>query len=128
MPFADRNVIAHSHGGQVALFCAARGVPIRTLTTVGTPVRHDVPAAAARKRVLFWQHIYDKHCDWVQKLGQLADGKVSTERRFRLSGVQNHGLAGISHSKVLRDERYLHYWRVNGWLANVRTAGALEVL
>ena len=34
--------------------------------------------------------------------------------------MQNFGLDGICHSRLLRDPQFLHYWRVSGWLENVR--------
>src|SRR5690348_2667600 len=43
LPYERRNVVAHSHGGQVALFAAGLArVQIHRLITVCTPVRKDM--------------------------------------------------------------------------------------
>lgn len=124
IPYADRNLIAHSHGGQVAILCAAGGCPIRTLTTVGTPPRSDMPIAAALARIAFWQHVYDRHCDWWGWLGQLGEGTGDLGRRFPYSRVVNYGLPDVAHSKILRDEKSFHFWADLGLLANIESAGA----
>jgi len=125
LDYSDRNLIAHSHGGQVALILASQGFRIRSLTTVGTPRRGDVNAARAKQHIGFWQHVYDRSRDWIALLGQIGDGELERERSFRhLPGVVNHALAGIDHSKVLRDAGCLHYWTANGWLESIR-AGEL---
>jgi hypothetical protein len=126
VPFEDRNVIAHSHGGNCALICAASHVSLRTLTTVGTPHRVEVDALLAKKYIGYWQHIYDVKRDLWQWLGQIGPHQLQAERRFLIPGVQNYGLEGISHSKVLRDPAYFHHWDEQGWLTNMQTAaGAL---
>jgi pimeloyl-ACP methyl ester carboxylesterase len=135
-PYEDRNIIAHSHGGQVALFAAASdpAMQIRTLTTVGTPVRKDVPALDARKHIDYWQHISDLERDWTatmrrtiaRSMGQVGDGDLSFERRFLIPGVINIQLADISHSKVLRDPAYIPYWLRGLWLEAIRTRGGLD--
>jgi len=120
--YRDRNLIAHSHGGQVALLAASQGLKIRTLTTVGTPIRADIPVDDARRNVGLWQHIYDKHRDWFALLGQMGDREIILRRSFRLSGVLNFPLVGIRHTGVLRDETLLSLWAVNGWLTNIRNS------
>jgi len=127
IPYEHRNVIAHSHGGQLAIMACASGLKIRTLTTLGTPVRNDVGVEAAHKNIGFWQHVYDVDRDWMQtvqrapeRLGQLADWRVSTERRFLLPGVQNHGMVGISHSRLVRDETAFHEWDDKSLLSLIR--------
>lgn len=123
VPFADRNIIAHSHGGSVALICAASKVPIRTLTTIGTPHRLEVDAVLAKTYIAFWQHIYDVKRDLWQWLGQIGPNQLGAERRFLIAGVVNYGLEGISHSKVLTDPKMFPYWDDHGWLHNIETAG-----
>src|SRR5687767_3651267 len=51
VPYRHRNVIAHSHGGQPVIIAAADGLELRSLTTIGTPVRKNLPAAEAVKRI-----------------------------------------------------------------------------
>lgn len=123
VPFADRNLIAHSHGGQIALLCAASGVPIRVLVTVGTPVRKNLRADVARARphIATWLHICDSRFDLMASLGQLFDGGLSTTRTFALAD-QNDCVPKVRHSKVLNDPVGLAYWSTRGWLDVLETA------
>lgn len=125
VPYEHRNLIAHSHGGQVALFLAASKVPIRTLTTIGTPRRYDVPAESAKPFIRFWQHIYDQQRDWTAWWGQVGDKHWSNDRRFLIPGVVNHGLPDISHSKVLNDPTCFRFWWEDGWQDAIKTAGGV---
>ena len=123
VPYRDRNVIAHSHGGQVAIIAAAWGLQLRTLTTVSTPVRADVPAAAAARNIGMWQHIYDRRWDAIGLAGQAGDLALDGGRAFNnLDSVLNRPLASVSHSKVLRDERFVDLWTANGYLEAIRRA------
>lgn len=123
VPYADRNLIGHSHGGQPCIKLAARGFPIRSLTTVGTPVRDDIPAAQAAEYIGYWQHIYDDCFDAWGWFGQFGDGHViHGTRRFDVSGVVNRPVRGISHSLVLRDKGHLYHWTDDGWLDAIRFA------
>jgi hypothetical protein len=120
LPYIDRNLIAHSHGGQLAIIAAANGVKIRTLTTIATPRRKDVPAEIAVNNIGYWQHVFDPKKDWTatvghrirRTLGQLGDGDVSLERRFLIPGIQNIGIPKVSHSNLFHDPTMLH------WLAD----------
>jgi hypothetical protein len=125
VPIEDRNIIAHSHGGQLPLLVAASGFPIRSLTTIGTPVRDDIPVAAAEGFIGFHQHIYDTKRDLMGWLGQVGDYQLRTERTFPDRRVKNIGVADIRHSKVLRDPQYIPLWQSRGWLDNIR-AGMLN--
>jgi hypothetical protein len=120
VPLEDRNIVAHSHGGQLPAFLCASGFPIRSLTTVGTPVRNDVPWIAAEGQIGFHQHIYDTKRDLWGWLGQVGDHQLRTERTFSDKRVKNIGVADISHSKVLRDPKYIPLWQSQGWLQNIR--------
>lgn len=121
LPYEDRNIIAHSHGGQVALIAAASGLKLRTLTTVGTPVRNDVPAAKAAANIAFWQHIYDKDFDKMGWIGSWFDRKWSSDRTFKdIEAVHRLPLKDIDHSKVLREEAHITKWLTEGWAENIR--------
>lgn len=123
VPYEARNLIAHSHGGQPAIIAAAFGLRLRTLTTVGTPRRRDVPAEQARPNIGYWQHIHDQGRDWIatlRRLGQIGDGTFSRERRFLIPGVTNIGVKGIGHSAVLRDPEAIKMWETQGWLEAIR--------
>lgn len=125
LPYEDLNIIAHSHGGQVALFMAASGVKIRTLTTVGTPPRADVPAAAALANIGYWQHIFDLKTDWMGWLGQIGEGIKERRRSFRLAGMRDIPLRSIGHSSILRDPKHIPYWVSEGWLVDIQKGAAL---
>ena len=120
LKYQDRNFIAHSHGGQVALIHAARGHKIRTLTTVGTPPRADVPAAKARPNIGFWQHIYDAKVDWMGWLGQIGEHNLDFSRKMTYAD-KNISVKDISHSKILRDKAYIPLWFSEGWAAAFTT-------
>lgn len=127
VPVNDRNLVAHSHGGQLALLLAASGFPIRTLTTVGTPPRDDMPLAAAEHAIGFHQHIYDLKRDFMGWLGQVGDHDLRTERALPSAHVKNIPVADISHSKILRDPKYIPLWKTEGWLNNLRVAVGVGV-
>jgi len=141
IPFEFRNLIAHSHGGNVALNAAnvlatRPGLPrIRTLTTVGTPVRADINARGAAEMIDFWQHICDARWDWMgtlkhvvkngptKTLGKIGDGAFSLERRFLIPGVTNILVKDIYHSEVLNDPVEMRRWIDDGWNYNIKNAG-----
>lgn len=126
VPYADRNLIAHSHGGQLPILLAASGFPIRSLTTVGTPARDDMPLEAAEAFIGFHQHIYDLKRDLWGWLGSVGDASLRLERRLNDPRVRNIGIADISHSKVLRDTTYIPFWQSKGWLENIRQSTPVE--
>ncbi len=127
VPLEDRNLICHSHGGQLPAFVCASAFPIRSLTTVGTPVRDDVPWSAAEGFIGFHQHLYDLKRDLWGWLGQVGDHDLRTERTFPDNRVKNIGVADISHSKVLRDPKCIPLWQSQGWLQNIRNVAAVGV-
>lgn len=123
LPFWDRNLVAHSHGGNVALL-TAEYLPIRTLITIGTPVRKDICAVAAKALakgyIGSWHHVYDKSRDRIQWLGQMFDGRWFGDRAFGLPGMTDHPLKGIGHSKILHQPELFHHWRDEGLIAALR--------
>jgi hypothetical protein len=125
-PYADRNILAHSHAGQVCAFLAASRFPLRSLTTIGTPVRDDVPWAKAEEYIGFHQHIYDLKRDLIGWLGQVGDHELRMERTFPDNRVKNIGVQDIRHSKVLRDPKYIPLWQTQGWLQNIRAAAPMD--
>lgn len=100
----DRNVIAHSHGGAVALLAATQ-IPIRSLVTIGTPARKEVRAAAkealSKGYLGAWRHVYDSRIDWMGWLGALMDGQFRTARAMQIDGCVDTPLKGIGHSGLL---------------------------
>jgi len=118
VPLEDRNIIAHSHAGQVVAYAAAfRGLHINNLVTIGSPVRHDMRPIyrAARPQIKFWLHIASDWSDRMQWFGEWFDGSVGVQRRQPFADV-NDQLPGIGHSKILRDPEYFRCWDELGWL------------
>ena len=76
------NLVAHSHGGQVAAFGAATGeFEVRVLVTLGTPVRRDMLRfrRRARPHVERWRHVWSPN-DGVQLAGEAFDGALGDVR------------------------------------------------
>jgi len=116
VPFSQRNVIAHSHGGQVALLAAASGLRIRRLVTVSTPVRADMvnTIVKARPNIERWLHIYDPTLkDRMQVLGELGDGRLGWKRSFPAADV-NVSVAGAGHSGMLTQPEWFPQWKQRG--------------
>jgi hypothetical protein len=134
VPYEARNLVAHSHGGQVALYTAADGTPIRTLVTVGTPVRGDMEDvyAAARPHIGWHLHVCDAVFDLWGTLGQLFDGDVRIERTWPKVVAGGPGpdltltLEHIGHTKLLHDPREVHRWVNHGLLDLMRLGRKAE--
>jgi hypothetical protein len=112
VPYADRNLIAHSHGLQVALFAATVGdIYIRSLVSVASPERADMDEVAVNALCSIgrWVHVIDARADWLAWLGQMTDGRWFGSRRCCHANV-NIELPGVGHSGLLVDEKHFHYW------------------
>lgn len=113
-----RLVLAHSHGGQVALMAAAYGTRIDRLVTLGTPVRRDMRAtiAKARPNIGRWTHVAVRG-DRMQRLGMIFDGSFSLRRSFdeadRNVLIEDKR---VGHSGSLNDPRHFHLWADLGLL------------
>lgn len=116
MSHIDRNVIAHSHGGNVVLIAAALGLRIRHLITVGTPVRSDMDSyvMAAAGNIDYWFHISDSKTDIVAILGTLFDGRIRVKHTFDLAD-DGDDIKGIGHSKILNEQPQMEFWGTRGW-------------
>jgi len=134
----DVVLVAHSHGGQVALGALAHpGCPrVHALCTVCTPVRQDMDRAAllARTAVDYWLHISNPGA-WDNKwqaAGSLFDGgwgwQWAQPRASRTDLVRG---MGIGHTGVLEDPKHFGLWASRGWLAELAgspmTAGTAPV-
>ena len=104
-------VIAHSHGGQVAIYAASFGLPIETLVTAGTPVRQDMLPImhAARPQIKRWVHLFAEH-DPVQLAGEVGDGAFAPKREMDLADFNFH-IPGSDHD-ALHDPTV---WTDNYW-------------
>jgi len=133
----------HSHAGNLAIE-AARIVPIRRMVTICTPVQPRLERLAAdlvqSDRIGEWWHVHASggfFADRVQALGsmKLFDGVFGWRRRyFRVPGVQNVGVRGIDHSRVLHEypqfvrglvqTNVLAFARGERWFSNERRDNA----
>lgn len=141
LAYEDRNLIAHSHGGQPALEAAInggdseRGVPIRTLIMIGTPVRKHterVVCPQALPNIARCVQVIDQHRDWTATLGGLFDRQFTFRRDFRVpavpgvhGGIQVVKLPQIGHSGLLNDPTQFPLWETAGLLAALKSAGVV---
>lgn len=104
------NVIAHSHGGQVALYAAAGGLSINTLVTVATPVRADMEPVIAKARVNLprWIHLRSDNSDWFQWFGEILDGRLAWPGSVRDFPLADKTVieGGVGHSGLLDPETW----------------------
>lgn len=118
VPFAERNIVAHSHGGQVVFYAMSYGLRIRNLITVGTPVRGDMEKTllSGLGNVDYWHHICDSKTDKTSILGALFDGKLRVKHTFDLCSSQDD-IKGIGHSKILNEQQSIELWNYDqkGW-------------
>jgi hypothetical protein len=118
VPLDERNIIAHSHGGQVVFYALSYGLRINNLVTVGTPVRSDMERVvlSALGNMNYWHHIYDNCKDFTAIMGSLFDGKFRIRHNFDLADTSDN-IKGIGHSKILNDAISIKLWDhdMYGW-------------
>ena len=122
IPYFDRNVIAHSHGGQVVAYCCERtGTDIRRLLTVATPVRKDMFPIykEAAKHIGYWEHARSSGWDLMQRLGEALDGHIGWLRNMP-DANQNIVIPGMGHSKLLHDSKFIPMLESAGLLEPLR--------
>lgn len=127
LPYEDRNIIAHSHGGQVVAYCAARHqVPIRRVVTVSTPTRRDMAPvwADAVPLIGYWAHVASKDGDWFARLGQAFDGHFGWERKQSQADV-NVLVPGVGHTGILSDPETVPLWRELGLFDYLRLSDVM---
>ncbi len=119
----DRNIIAHSHGGQVAILAAFYGCKIRNLITVGTPVRKEIedllPAAVGN--IGYWLHIADGKNDMWSVFGAIGDGRVSVRHFFDMAD-RNDNIkgTGAGHTGILMKREFFPLWDTYAWHEELR--------
>lgn len=112
IPYQNRNVIAHSHGGQCVAYAAAfKGVAIRRLITVSTPPREDMESVweRAKPNVGYHVHVVSKRGDWMIRFGQAFDHRWGWDATIP-SADQNIVIPDIGHSGILMDPMYITLW------------------
>jgi hypothetical protein len=121
VPVHNRNIIAHSHGLQVVLYCAMFGMNINTLISVCSPIRNDMGEIAemARPKIGKWLHIYDKW-DKTQFLGGFGDGRWLKSREATIAD-ENFKVDKINHSEILKKDEKMHLWVQIGWFEYLRS-------
>ena len=114
LPPHERIVIAHSHGGNCAGYCAApsaQGPPvyIHRLLTICTPARGDMAPvwSEAHKHIGAHRHISAKGWDFWQRLGELGDLHFGWTRK--IEGAENVFLDGIGHTGLIEEPKHFHY-------------------
>ena len=111
-PYEQRNVLCHSHGGQLAAYAAAeKDCWIRRLLTISTPVRSDMLPVwvQAKPNIGHWTHVASKRGDWMLRLGEMFDGGWGW-RRTMPSADCNILIPRIGHSGLLTDRDHFHHW------------------
>jgi hypothetical protein len=104
VPIECRNILAHSHGGQVAIL-AAQDIVLNNLVLVSTPVREGLLNEVKNVKVLGNKlHVYSKHFDVVQLLGSMFDGHVGFPRYYE--GFSPVAIPRVGHSGLLRNPKF----------------------
>jgi alpha-beta hydrolase superfamily lysophospholipase len=91
-------IVAHSHGGNVALNAIHDGLEVDHLITLATPPRAGVPSPILPSGpIKRWTNIVGTR-DWVVRAGMLMDGRVSTATTHK--AANNIVLPGETHGSV----------------------------
>jgi hypothetical protein len=114
VPFEERIILSHSHGGNVWAYAAAR-IPIRLWIDIASPVRGDMKVLyeRARANTQHWVHVHSDRSDWMQMLGGLFDRHLGTVRANPYAH-ENVFVPRRGHSRILNDEREFGFWRDSG--------------
>ena len=106
LPYRERVIVAHSHGGQVAFEALALrpAVPVRALITVDSPVRGDMTEkrAEAIKVCALHIHLYGK--GWGSRMRWL--GQQGAFRRKMDTAHHNIAIKG-GHSGILTKAKHV---------------------
>lgn len=122
-PSKETVLVTHSHGLQVALHAAARGLKVDRLLDLAGPVRKDMMPIAnrARPNIRRWMHVHSDHSDRWQWLGEFLDGHFGIVRQHPLAD-RNISVADVGHTSLLREPKQFHHW-VNHGLVNFLKTG-----
>lgn len=114
-------LIAHSHGLQVALYACRYGLKVKSLISLGSPIRKDMQETAqlARPNIGHWTHVHSDSSDRMQWFGELFDGHWGIVRKSPLADV-NESIPKVGHSELLRDPQQYHYWVERGWIERLK--------
>lgn len=109
IPYARRNIIAHSHAWSLVRYAAQYGAKIRNLITIGSPRREDVIKETSRINIAKHLHILDNKWDKTAILGQILDGQFGLDRTIP-DANENLKIDDIGHSKLLKDRSKFNLW------------------
>jgi pimeloyl-ACP methyl ester carboxylesterase len=110
-PAARPVLIAHSHGGQVALLATGLlGLSVAGLVTVCTPVRADVLDLVGADAPQPWWHLYSDGADRWQWLGEWGDGLLRVARQMPPPAINLPAAVGFGHSGLLTTRSGLRVW------------------
>ncbi len=121
VPLKDRNVITHSHGGQVMAYACANGLELRSVLTLMMPVRKDMNDAyrVAANNIGWWTHVHSDWSDLIQIWGSLFDGRLGIHRECEYADC-NTTIPKVGHSTILRDPSRFHIWNDYQLFANFK--------
>lgn len=117
----ETRLVVHSHAAQVVAYACARGLKVRRLITVGSPVREDMTSvwAAARPHIDRWVHVHSDHSDRWQWLGTIGDGVFGIVRRMPLAD-RNVSIRGVGHTGILTEPEAFGWWEAEGLVEELR--------
>lgn len=118
VPLEARNVIAHSHGGQLAIL-ASQDVPIRRLLTIGTPNHCGIEYDGSM--IERWRHCIDKKFDKWGVFGSFAGWALHWNRRMPATKAENVLMPGVRHGGLLEDPALCERWEHDGLIDFFRT-------
>lgn len=130
VPYEDRNLILHSHAGNVGAFCCGLGTgfPVRRVLTIATPNRYDMKMyyQEAARHIGRWHHVCDKDRDEIGFWGSVGDGHVGDSRQI-VESHENILLKGVGHSGLLNDEKLFPLWESEGLIDFFRSDAAPDL-
>jgi pimeloyl-ACP methyl ester carboxylesterase len=115
VPKDDRNLIAHSHGGQVVAYALAQGAKVRRVVTVCSPVRRDMDAVWSVNTAAPHLHLYS--IGWGDRMRWF--GQRARFRRKMPWADDNRRIDGGHSGMLVRPEDYEDQWLdVLHWLCD----------
>ena len=106
-PLEDRNIISHSHGRQVVLYAASKGLKINNYIDISGPIRNDMVSIEkeARHYIKSMTHVYSKY-DYMQFLGSLFDLHLGFVDHCSISDKNIELSFSVGHSGLVCNSKY----------------------
>lgn len=106
-------IISHSHGAQLVVRAAARGLTVPVWIDISGPIRGDSLTVYDQARPNLGRHLYvhdeSRWGDWTRLAGQLFDGRFGLPVKHPKADA-DLPLKGVGHSGVLNDPECFSYW------------------